>query len=315
VGDPQVGFSSVFQFTTAPEVVTSVSFVSIGDLGADNSSDNTIHYINQLTAQQSIDFVLHAGDMSYADGNQVVWDEYMRKIESFTAYTPYMTCPGNHEIAVVSYFNVTAYRDRFAMPYRTSNSPSNMFYSFNYGPVHIISIDAESPDDTPSISDEQMQWITQDLQTASSPQNRKLQPWIIAFHHRNLYCSNSDELQCGIFAKILRDLLEDIYYKYKVDLVIAAHKHDYERMTPVYQGKGYPGYNTAVAPVYVVNGVGGNREGTTHFPATKPSYVVTRDSQWGYAVVTANATALHWSFYESAANTLFDEFTITKTQK
>ena len=31
--------------------------------------------------------------------NAHVGDEFMRQIESIAAYTPYMTCPGNHESA------------------------------------------------------------------------------------------------------------------------------------------------------------------------------------------------------------------------
>ena len=35
----------------------------------------------------------------YFQDNAHVGDEFMRQIESIAAYTPYMTCPGNHESA------------------------------------------------------------------------------------------------------------------------------------------------------------------------------------------------------------------------
>lgn len=35
--------------------------------------------------------------LSYADGYQPLWDQYMRKIESIAGFVPYMTVQGNHE--------------------------------------------------------------------------------------------------------------------------------------------------------------------------------------------------------------------------
>lgn len=40
--------------------------------------------------------------------------------------------------------NFTAYNARFRMPSPESNGTLNMWHSFNYGPVHFISIDTET---------------------------------------------------------------------------------------------------------------------------------------------------------------------------
>lgn len=40
--------------------------------------------------------------------------------------------------------NFTAYNARFRMPSPESNGALNMHFSFNYGPVHFISIDTET---------------------------------------------------------------------------------------------------------------------------------------------------------------------------
>ncbi len=40
---------------------------------------------------------------------------------------------------------------------------------------------------------------------------------------------------------------------------LQAHKHDYERSFPLYQGKFIPNYNNPGYPTYIVNGAGGNR--------------------------------------------------------
>ena len=41
---------------------------------------------------------------------------------------------------------------------------------------------------------EQFDWLLQDLITAN--QNRDKRPWIIAFGHRPMYCSNNDGDDC-----------------------------------------------------------------------------------------------------------------------
>jgi phosphodiesterase/alkaline phosphatase D-like protein len=43
------------------------------------------------------DFVLHAGDPSYANGDKEGWDEWVRQIELLAAKAPYMPAPGSHE--------------------------------------------------------------------------------------------------------------------------------------------------------------------------------------------------------------------------
>jgi hypothetical protein len=42
---------------------------------------------------------------------------------------------------------------------------------------------------------QQFDWLTSDLRTAN--QNRDKTPWIIAFGHRPMYCSNNDGDDCA----------------------------------------------------------------------------------------------------------------------
>lgn len=53
--------------------------------------------------------------------------------------------------------------------------------------------------------------------------------------------------------------LEDLFYKYGVDIEIWAHEHIYERMFPVYDRKVYNGsvdkpYTNPRAPVHIITG-------------------------------------------------------------
>merc|ERR1712226_1232942 len=111
----------------------------------------------------------------------------MRQIQSIAAYTPYMTCPGNHESA----YNFSNYKARFTMPEKDwvhkLNHDLDMFYSFNLGPIHFVSINTEyyyfmdRPYDFEECVIKQFIWLYKDLEEANRPENRIKRPWIIVF--------------------------------------------------------------------------------------------------------------------------------------
>ena len=74
----------------------------------------------------------------------------------------------------------------------------NMFYSFNVGPIHFISISTEFYyflNYGIKMVANQYNWFVQDLEKANLPQNRAKQPWIILIGHRPMYCS-SERIDC-----------------------------------------------------------------------------------------------------------------------
>ena len=55
--------------------------------------------------------------------------------------------------------------------------------------------------------------------------------------------------------------LEELFYKYGVDLVFTGHEHSYERMYPVYNLEVIQhDYFNARAPIYIVTGTAGCNE-------------------------------------------------------
>jgi len=305
----QVGhtaLSEVYTFRTTP-VRDVYRFGLIGDMGIDPDAEPTINALTDIVKKDKIDVLIHNGDISYADGYQHRWDAYFRRVQPVLGNIPYMVCPGNHEINFVNIIGLNGYHYRFSMPGVESRSNTSTYYSWNYGPVHFIALNSESVQDLPAVDAQQVQWLKNDLQNANA--NRAVRPWVVAYIHRPLYCGNED-VTCLGQAEKLRNILEDVFYNGKVDLVVQAHKHDYERTSPVYKGVVRP---NGTAPIYIVNGVGGNREGTVGFPAiVRSPWSVKRITEWGYALLDASASQLSWRFFTSADNQVKDTLVIQK---
>lgn len=161
VGSQQTGlWSPVLQFIMPKSQVdpsSRMKMAVIGDMGADPQAVNTIAALTKLAQSESLDSILHVGDISYADGDEERWDIFMRQIQGYAAFTPYMTTPGNHEVAIQYYLNLHAYKNRLFMPMENSNGrgegeQKNMFWSADFGLMHLVAIDSEGALDAPLVT-------------------------------------------------------------------------------------------------------------------------------------------------------------------
>jgi hypothetical protein len=278
-------------------------FAVIGDMGDTDQSNGTITHLLNLVQSDGYDVLLHDGDIAYADGVQLIFDNYGRsKVEKLNAFKPVLYTIGNHEAI---FYDGLPYRKRFNHP--TSSSPDPIYWSADIELTHVIGLNSESNVDTAYISDAQIAWLRTDLAAV----NRTKTPWIVVLIHRPLYCTSElAGTDCGTFARLLRTAVESLFVAYDVDLVIQAHRHNYESSYPVAYGK----VTRNKSPVYVVNGSAGSREGITGgFTNPAPAWSRFRSLDYGYGLLSIhNASSLVWTFHRDTDNKIVDSLTITK---
>jgi hypothetical protein len=242
-------------FHTAPAAGQGkpIRFVAFGDSGT-GSSDQMAAYTQLRTVP--FDFLIHTGDVGYGNGTstelqQHFFDVYADTLEDFPAFPS----SGNHEYNSA---DAAPFREAFDLPTNGGPSGTERWYSFDWGDAHFVALDTERTGPV------QAKWLEADLAA-----NKR--PWTIVFNHKPPY-SSGEHGNDGGFQTYFNPILE----KYKVQLVLSGHDHDYERM------------NTMKGVTYVVTGGGG--AGTR--PVGKSSFTAFSEAVIHFVYVTIEGDTL-----------------------
>lgn len=168
------------------------------------------------------DVFLLPGDLSYADSQQPLWDSFGRLVEPYASKRPWMVTEGNHEIEIFPIIypeGFKAYNTRWPMPFQESGSTSNLYYSFEVVGTHVIMLGSYTDF---HVESQQYKWLQSDLAKI----DRVRTPWVIVLLHAPWY--NTIVAHQGE-GESMRQAMEDLLYKARVDLVFAGHVHAYER--------------------------------------------------------------------------------------
>jgi hypothetical protein len=251
--------STLRTFTTAPATRQPFTFTAFGDQGITYDAIATTNLIRA----QSPAFHLHAGDISYAedggaglitdDYDPRVWDSFFNQVEPVASVTPWQVAVGNHEME--TWYSPDGYGgqfDRFGFPESTT------YYSFTYGNVAVLSLDANDVSNEYLANNgysggKQTAWIASQLAEFRS---RDDIDFIVAYFHHCAFCTCSSHSSEGG----VRTNWVPLFDKYSVDLVINGHNHLYERTDPL---KG--GAVTVAAPSGTV--ITPDTQGTTYITA------------------------------------------------
>ncbi|KAJ0410864.1 hypothetical protein ATCC90586_007900 [Pythium insidiosum] len=352
--------SEVGSFTTARAANDDTPFeiAVYGDhgVGAKGEIMATTGYLNSIADRLSL--IYHVGDIAYADNDFIIpglglgffyeeiYNKWMNAMATVMSKVPYMVTVGNHEAEChspacqVSNYkkdrlgNYQAYNARFKMPSAESKGVKNMWYSFEYGPLHITTISSETdfpdhPANQHLLADNreygnfgnQLAWLEADLKKAAA--NRKNVPWIIVGMHRPVYhLSQSDASGNPIKeALTIQKAFEELFIKYGVDLVIAGHEHSYERHLPIKRGQAVldgvsadrKTYENPKAPVYIVTGAAGNPEENhgTGKGGQVPWNVVEK-AEYAISLIKVTRTELSLRHVTSGDERVLDELKIKK---
>ena len=228
------GFSEP-QLLTVPSYDEGFRFVHLGDHGVLPSSRAT----TDAALDADPDLVLVAGDLSYADGNQPVWDQWFDEIQPLVSGVPMMAAPGNHESKD---FGGQAFKDRLSHPGRGS------FYSFDMGRVH-IAVGTAGVFLADGTLAEELLFLERDLATAAARRALGEIDFIVVMQHYPIW---TDHESRGPLNPTLVLTQEQIFQRYQIDLLLVGHDHFYERSVRMAYGRPSP-----VGYVQVISGGGG----------------------------------------------------------
>lgn len=290
-------WSEEFNFKTSLNQ-SSVNIAILGDMGFENA--RSMPQLLEQVKDHKLDAVFHVGDLAYdlKDHKGRTGDDFMNMIQPISSAIPYQILPGNHE----NFNNFSHYDNLFSMIDSRTGDWNNFYYSFNVGPVHVVSI----TDDFYFFTNygtgqivSQYNWLIADLAEANRPENRMIRPWILVLSHRPMYCSASIEyfltemetVRNGIDGKFG---LEQVLHDYKVDAFIVGHVHLYERTYPVFKDIVQKSYHDAEYPVHIITGAAGCNHGLMPILSIKPEYSAFRAMEYSYTIMNASGKKLRF---------------------
>jgi len=189
-----------------PNSADSFKFAVLGDFGTGKRPQY------QLAEQMAIvhdlfkyEIVVLVGDNLYGSERP---QDFEKKFE--IPYKPLL------DAGVKFYASLGNHDAREQRYYRLFNMDGQLYYTFNPNPdVRFFMLESSY------LVPEQVQWLEEQLKTSTSD-------WKIAAFHHPLYSSalrHGSDLQ-------LREVLEPLFVKYNVSVVLNGHDHVYERLKP-----------------------------------------------------------------------------------
>jgi hypothetical protein len=216
-------------FATFPTVgaVKSTRIWVLGDSGTANAGAVAVRdaYLT-YTANRPADLLVMLGDNAYNSGTDTEYQNAVFNLyPSVLQNTVLWSTIGNHDTAQSStppltlpYFNI------FTLPQAAESggvaSGTEKYYSFDYGNLHFICLDAMSSDR--SATGPMSTWLRADLEATA-------QQWLIAFWHHPPYTKGSHDSDSETELIQMRQNMLPILESYGVDLVLCGHSHSYER--------------------------------------------------------------------------------------
>jgi predicted phosphodiesterase len=189
-----------------PNKAGSLKFAVIGDSGQPGGGQAAVAaQMAKWRANFRFEFVIMTGDNLYGSENP---RDYEKKFA--IPYKPII------DSGVKFYASLGNHDDGGQTNYKLFNMEGRKYYSFKpTDDVRFFAIDSNYVDS------KQLEWLEKEFAASGSA-------WKIAFFHHPLYSSGETHGS----ADAQRELLEPLFVKHGVNVVIAGHEHFYERLKP-----------------------------------------------------------------------------------
>lgn len=196
------------------------------------------------------------GDLVDCGASYWHWDSWHAAMDSRASSTVFIPVMGNHECYSTDWLNCLpdGYLSRFAVPANGSARFSGYYYSFDYGPAHILVLNTqwgELDNLMPGILPEQIAWMQTDI---AAQKKKEQHPWNIVLMHKDIlaYDEPQSDGQTAGFSDVGRALMQH-FDALGIDLVLTGHMH-------AYRNRGHiKAFHPAVTgPAYVMCGRAGN---------------------------------------------------------
>ena len=204
VGSDATGiYSDVMSFKSHPGVGVNkpMTLHVVGDPGQTENTVNTFQEIldNEAALSTLSGGVIVLGDLSYANGDQPLWDSYGKLKQSLASSIPMMNTPGNHEWFDDRDYKFTAYKARYH-----SSGTSDLYYSYDVGLAHIVMVagyctEMKTVLTQPCLASgtPEFEWLKADLANV----DKSVTPWTFVIFHQPYVNSNTHHSMAteGIF--------------------------------------------------------------------------------------------------------------------
>lgn len=277
------GPDSLHRFKTPPVIGTVQPFSvwAIGDFGKGNDAQRKVREaFENYDKGFNTDFWIWLGDNAYDEGTD---DQYTNQVfdggngyKNIMKYLPFLPCPGNHDYGLISNPVISTNPTTHNGPYfqladvftngESGGVPSNteLYYSYDYGNAHFISINSELG----SVFNQSHDWIGASplYSFNGSPFTTWLEAdlaantktWTIAYFHQPPHTDGSHDSDqfWEVNMQGMRENICPILEQHGVDLVLNGHSHVYERSYLVNGFFGAPSdFN---ASQHIISGNSGN---------------------------------------------------------
>jgi 3',5'-cyclic AMP phosphodiesterase CpdA len=198
--------SQAEQPAALPNKDGSFKFGVLGDFGTgDRTQYQLAEQMTKLHDRFKYELVVLVGDNLYGAERP---QDFKKKFE--LPYKPLL------DAGVKFYASLGNHDAREQRYYKLFNMEGKLYYTFSPKPdVRFFALESTYPEP------EQIKWLENELKASGSD-------WKIAFFHHPLYSSgdrHGSDLR-------LRELLEPLFLKYNVSVVLTGHDHFYERVKP-----------------------------------------------------------------------------------